>query len=294
MKKKLLSLVIGLTFLVSSVAMAAPKAKLSGNITCSGSTALLPLVKSAAVQFMKNNPDVNITVSGGGSGTGIQQASDGIVDIGNSDVIANKPGLVDHPIAIIPFAIIVNPDVNVKNLTQKQLVGLLSGSIQNWKSVGGKDQAVTIVTRQASSGSRMTIQTVVMKNTPISSNAIICESNGALKSTVASTPGAIGYIDFPYVDSSIKALSYNGIAPTNENVKNGKYTITTFGHMYTKGNGSALAQEFIKYIKSPSVQNTIVVQNKFIPLQSKTAASKATKVKLNVKTGSKKSTKKVH
>jgi phosphate transport system substrate-binding protein len=244
------------------------KNELSGAVTASGSTALLPLVKQAATDFMDSNKNVNVTVAGGGSGTGLQQAKDGVVDIGNSDIEAESgSGLVDHQIAIEPFAFVVNNGVKVTSLTKNQLIGIFSGNITNWKNVGGEDSKIMVITRQASSGTRRVIQKEVMGNSEFTKNAVTGDSNGAVKTTVINTPNSIGYVDFAYVDTKLKAISYNGISPTIENVKNGTYTLTSIGHMYTKAQPNPQAKAFIDYIQSPDFQNNALPKYQFVPVK---------------------------
>ena len=244
------------------------KNEISGTVTASGSTALLPLVKQAATDFMDTNKNVNVTIAGGGSGTGLQQVKDGVVNIGNSDVEAEAGnGLIDHQIAIEPFAFVVNKGITTTSLTKDQLIGIFSGNITNWKAVGGKDSKIRVIMRQASSGTRKVIQKEVMGNSQFTNNAVTGDSNGAVKTTVMNTPNSIGYVDFAYVDSNLKAISYNGISPTIENVKNGTYTLTSIGHMYTKGEPKAEVKAFIDYIQSPTFQNNALSKYQFVPVK---------------------------
>ena len=241
---------------------------ITGKVSASGSTALLPIVKEAAKGYMDINKKLNVSVGGGGSGTGLQQVKDGTVDIGNSDMFdESNSGLVDNQVAIEPFAFIVNKNVKVSNLTKQQLIGIFSGEITNWSVLGGDKAKIVVVMRQASSGTRLTIQKEVMGNKKFTTNAVVIESSGAVKKTVANTPYSIGYVDFAYVDSSLKALSYNGIAPIIKNVKNGKYTLKSIGHMYTKGAPKPAVKGFIQYIQSADFQNTVLPKYKFVPIK---------------------------
>lgn len=265
----LLISMIGIVSGCSSSGTTTPtKTGLSGTVKASGSTALLPIVKQAASDFMASNKNVNVTVAAGGSGTGLQQVKDGVVDIGNSDVAAeSNSGLIDHQVAIEPFAFVANNNVKVNNLTKEQLIGIFSGKIKNWKDIGGDDAKILVVMRQESSGTRKTIQKEVMGATSFTVNGVIGESNGAVKKTVAGTPYAIGFVDFAYVDTSLKAISYNGIAPTIDNVKNGKYTLTSIGHMYTKGEAAGSVKAFIEYIQSTKFQNDVLPKYQFVQIK---------------------------
>ena len=193
----------------------AGSSEIQGTVTASGSTALLPLLKPAQEEFQKKHPKVTVNISGGGSFTGMNQVASGAVNIGNSDVALTPEykdkGLVDYQIAVAPFVFITNPDVSVDSLTQQQYVDILTGKITNWKEVGGKDQKITLIHRAKSSGSRATIASVVLKDAAFTDNAVIQDSNGAVRAGIASTPGAIGYVDAAYADASVKTLAYNGV-----------------------------------------------------------------------------------
>ncbi|HVJ49582.1 phosphate ABC transporter substrate-binding protein [Desulfitobacterium sp.] len=241
-------------------------------ITAAGSTALQPLAKIAADDFMKKNAGVQVNISGGGSFTGLNNVASGSVEIGNSDVTADSSpdtkdkGLVDHQVAVEPFLNIVNKDVTVDDLTQAQLTDIYTGKITNWKDVGGKDEKITIIGRAASSGSRATISKVVMGGKDFTTAATAQDSTGNLITGVAQTPGSIGYIDAAYLKDTIKALKYNGVAYTADAVINGQYPIYSYGHMYTKGEATGTVKAYLDYIMSADFQNTNVEKAGFIPV----------------------------
>ncbi|WP_438447977.1 phosphate ABC transporter substrate-binding protein [Gorillibacterium sp. sgz5001074] len=243
----------------SAAASAKPAApQVEGTASASGSSALLPLVKAAAEDFMAKNPKATINVTGGGSGTGLKNVADGTSDIGNSDVAAGDEykdkGLVDHIVAVAPFAIIVNNDVNVDNLTKAQAQDIFSGKITNWKDVGGKDLKITVVHRPDSSGSRKLVQQIVMGDKSFTKDGIQQAESGAMKTSVATTSGAIGYIDTPYIDNTLKAVKFEGVAFSADSIKDGKYPLFGQEHMYTKGEPKGAVKAFIDYIMSDDFQ----------------------------------------
>lgn len=243
--------------------------KISGKISASGSTALLPLLKPAQEAFQDKYKDVTVNVAGGGSFTGMNQVAEGSVDIGDSDV--NLPdeykdkGLVDHKVVVEPFVFIVDKANKVDNLTKDQVIGILTGKITNWKEVGGDDQKITLIHRAKSSGSRATISDVVLKGANFTDDAVIQDSNGAVRAAIASTPGAIGYVDAPYADDSVKVLKFDGVEYSAQNIIDGKYPIYGYGHMYTKGEPTGAVKAFIDYILSDEFQNSQVEKLGFIP-----------------------------
>lgn len=245
---------------------------LSGTVTVSGSTALLPLVQQAAEDFMNLHPNVNVVVSGGGSFTGLQQVAAGSVNIGDSDVAAPSDyasaGLVDHQVAVAPFLIVVNPDVTIDNLTAQQAVDIFTGKITNWKEVGGPDKPIAIIHRAMSSGSRATITAIVLHGAQFTDKATILNSNGDVRQAISQTPGAIGYIDAAYLDSSVKALKYNGVAYSPENVANGSYPLFAYEHMYTKGEPTGATAAFLQYVLSADFQNKSVTKAGFLPVSA--------------------------
>ena len=224
-------------------------AEVSGKVSASGSTALLPLLKPAQEEFHKMYDKVTVNIAGGGSFTGMNQVSEGTVNIGNSDVALptefKDKGIVDHKVVVLPFVFITNKDVTVDNLTEQQAVDILTGKITNWKEVGGQDKAITIIHRAKSSGSRATITETVLKGAAFTDQAVIQDSNGAVKAAIANTPGAIGYVDAPYADGSVKTLDYNGVKYSPEAVTSGKYPVYSYGHMYTKGEATGATKAFI-------------------------------------------------
>ncbi len=241
-----------------------------GTVTASGSTALLPLLKPAQEEFQKKNAKATVTIAGGGSFTGLNQVSAGSVNIGNSDVALTDEykdkGLVDHQVAVAPFVFIANQDVSVDSLTQQQYVDILTGKITNWKEVGGKDQKITLIHRSKSSGSRATIAAVVLKGAAFTDNAIIQDSNGAVRTAISSTPGSIGYVDAAYADTTVKSIAFNGEKYSADAVINGKYPVYAYEHMFTKGEATGAVKAFIDYVMSKDFQETYVEKNGFVPM----------------------------
>ncbi len=273
-KSKMLVAAVALLLGVSLVAGCGGKkeatADLQGTVTASGSTALLPLLKPAQEEFQKKHPKVTVNIAGGGSFTGMNQVASGAVNIGNSDVSITPEykdkGLVDFQVAVAPFVFITNPDVTVDNLTQQQYVDIFTGKITNWKEVGGKDEKITIIHRAKSSGSRATIAEVVLKGAAFTDNAVIQDSNGAVRAAIASTPGAIGYVDAAYADNTVKTLAFNGVKYSADAVANGQYPVYAYEHMYTKGQPTGAVKAFIDYVLSPEFQNTYVEKQGFLPM----------------------------
>ena len=240
---------------------------LSGTVTASGSSALLPLAQAAADKFMESNPDLVITVNGGGSGEGLKQVADGSVDIGNSDVSAEEKldadvakTLTDHEVAIVAMAPVVNKDLGITSLTTDQLVSIFTGKVTNWKDVGGPDEEILLVTRPSSSGTRALFKEWALNGEEEASNeALETDDSGTLVQTISDNVGAIGYVALSYLvnNDAVQSVAIDGVEPTLENTYNGTYKVWGYEHMYTKGEGSELAQSFIKYMMSDDFAGNI-------------------------------------
>lgn len=264
---------LGLLALISLTLLAACGAQNSSgeSITAVGSSALQPLVEAAAEQYQSDNLGVFINVQGGGSGTGLSQIQQGAVQIGNSDLFAEEKAgiqakkLVDHRVAVVGITPILNKKVGVKNLTVTQLRQLFTGEITNWKQVGGKNLPVVVVNRAQGSGTRATFERWVMNGRqPMAAQEQ--DSTGMVRSIVASTPGAVSYVAFSYVDKTVVAPSLDGVTPTDKHVTTNDWPIWSYEHMYTKGEPTGLTKKFLAYIQSPKMQTKLVAKMGYIPV----------------------------
>ncbi len=234
---------------------------LSGHLSIKGSTALQPLVAAAAQTFHRLHPQANITVAGGGSVNGLNTVTTNQADIGDSDIYADPalypdPNLTDHIVCVIPFTMVVNPDVNVTSLTQQQIIDIFStNTINNWSQVGGNDLPIVPVIRPSTSGTRATFRKYVLGGRDQNGQLLQTDSSQTVLSTVAQTPGAIGYLALSVVNSSVHIVAINGKAATPGNIANGSYTFWSYEHMYTLGTSNQLAKAFLDYMLTPDVQN---------------------------------------
>lgn len=242
-------------------------------IVATGSTALQPLVEQAGQAYQNEHTNVTINVQGGGSGAGLSQVAKGSVNIGNSDLFAqdqkglDAKGLVDHKVAVVGMAPVINKDANVTNVSKEQLVKIFQGKITNWKEVGGKDEKITVVNRAQGSGTRATFEKWGLDNAKVATSQEQ-DSNGTVQKIVSTTPGAISYLAFSYVKSDVQALSIDNVKPTEANVATNKWKIWAYEHMYTKGQPTGELKNFLTYMTSKAVQGSLVKKLGYIPLTS--------------------------
>lgn len=251
---------------------AASSSSLSGSITGSGSSALLPLAKDAVDKFKELHPEVSITLNGGGSGTGLKQVADGSVDIGNSDVAADTKldkavadGLVDHKVCVVTMAPVVNKDIaaTVKSLTKQQLTDIFTAKITNWKEVGGPDEEIVLITRPSTSGTRALFKEFALGGAEEASNkSLETDDSGTLLQSIKDNKGAIGYVALSYLvnNQDVATVSVDGVAPTLENTYNGTYPVWGYEHMYTKGEPNATVKAYLDFIMSDEYGKSMEAQ----------------------------------
>jgi phosphate transport system substrate-binding protein len=233
---------------------------IKGTITEAGSTTVQPIAEKMADAFHQKNPGITITIQGGGTGVGIKSANDGTVDIGaaSRELTDQDPKLVKHLLCRDGIAIIVNPSNKMVNISKQQIIDIFAGKITNWSQVGGDNKEMHIVSREEGSGTRTAFTDMVMGKELIVKTAILQSSNGAIRTTIANDAQAIGYLSLGYVNKSVKALSVDGIACTEESAKSGKYPIVRPLYFLTKTDPTGLVKQFIDFCRSDEAQKIII------------------------------------
>ena len=222
----------------SEAAPAETTADLSGSVSMVGSTSMEKLANALSEAFMEEYPDVTVTAEFVGSGAGIEAVTNGTADIGNSSRSLKDEeeaaGVVENVVAIDGIAVCVDPANEVADLTKEQLANIYNGTITNWKELGGAEEPIIVIGREAGSGTRGAFEELVdLKDACKYANEL--DSTGAVIAKVASTPGAIGYASLDALDDSVKALSLEGVEATAENIKAGNYFLSRPFVMATKG-----------------------------------------------------------
>ncbi len=236
--------------------------ELSGSVSTDGSTSMQKVINTLGEAFMNENKSITFTYNPTGSGSGIKAVQEGRCDIGLSSralkAEEKEAGLKETVLAYDGIAIIVNPENPVKDLTIEQIADIYTGKITNWKELGGNDAEIVLIGREAGSGTRDGFET-------ITGTADACQyrqeltSTGDVITTVAQNPDAIGYASLASIKDTVKALSVNGVVPSEETVKDGSYAIQRPFVLVTV-EGKALneyAQKFFEYITSSEAAGLI-------------------------------------
>lgn len=262
--KKILLILAGLFVIANAfTACGNESTRLNGTITLNGSTSMNKLANALKEGYMEANPGVTVNVEFTGSGTGIQAAIDGTADIGNSSRELKEEeisaGLVENIVAIDGIAIITNKDVIVEDVTSEELAKIYKGEIKNWKELDGKDAPIVVIGRESGSGTRGAFEEL-LEVEDVCAYAQEIDSTGGVLSTVANTPGAIGYISLDVIDETVNVMAIDGVVASEKNIVAGSYMLSRPFVMATKGEITAqseLVQSFFAYIESEEGQTII-------------------------------------
>lgn len=248
----------------------------AADIAINGSTTVLPVIQKGAEQFMAQNPGIALSISGGGSGNGIKALVDSLAQIAMSSreikssekeqAAAKGVTPVQFAIAIDAIVPVINPANPVKNLTLDELRGIYTGSINNWKQLGGEDTRIVVISRDTSSGTYETWEGMVMKGERVAPSALLQASNGAVVQAVSKNKNAIGYIGIGYLDKSTKSVQVNGKTASPETALSREWPLSRELYLYTNGQPAADIKAFIDYMLDPQRGQKDVLAVGFVPL----------------------------
>ena len=246
-------------------------ANLSGTISLAGSTSMEKLCEAMSESFMEKYSGITVTVEYTGSGAGLESLASGSVDIGNSSRHLKDEelsgGAVENVVAIDGIAVIEDKENTVTDISAEDLAKIYTGEISNWSELGGKDEAIVVIGREAGSGTRDAFEELL----EVADNCAYAQeldSTGAVLAKVASTPGAIGYVSLDVVDDSVIAISIDGTEPTEEKILAGNYLLSRPFVMATNGEISAqndLVKTWFDYMKSEDGKSVISQVGLIIP-----------------------------
>ncbi len=255
----------------ADTAAAAAETKLSGTVTLAGSTSMQKLCEAMIESFEEVYPDITVTAEYTGSGAGLEALAGGKTDIGNASRSLKdgekQSGAVENVVAIDGIAVITNKDSVVADLTAQQLTDIYTGKITNWKDLGGGDEAIVVLGREAGSGTRGAFEEL-LKIEDQCAYAQELDSTGGVLAKVAATPGSIGYVSLDVVDDTVKALSLDGVEPTEENIVAGSYKLSRPFVMATLGTieeQNDLVKTWFGYVHSDEGKAVIKAMGLILP-----------------------------
>ena len=245
-------------------------AALSGKLVASGSTSVQPIFELLGEAFMAKNPDVTVEVQAGGSSTGFTNVVGKVTEVGNlsrelKEEEAATPDLQQNILCLDGIAVVVNPASTVKDLTLEQVAQIFTGAITNWNQVGGADQAIQVVSREAGSGTRGAFEEILDIEDKVLAHQEVNET-GIVKNTVAGNPNAIGYISLGSLDETVHAVSVDGVAPEEAAVLDNSYKITRPFIACNLGTPSPIFQAFLDFTFSEEGATTIR-DHGFVPVK---------------------------
>jgi len=271
MKKRIFFISILVLIFLGSASFA-----LAGNIVIKGSTTVLPIAQKVAEAYMKENPEVSISLSGGGSGNGIKAIIDGTTDIADSSRFIKGREIklaVEKGVYPVPFRVaydcivpVVHPTNPIKDISIDQLKAIYMGEVKNWKDIGGPDKKLAVISRDTSSGTYEVWEKKVMKKEKVFPGALLQASNGAVAQAVAKNKYAIGYIGLGYLNKDVKALPVNGVVGSEETTLDGSFPISRPLFMFTQGWPEGDTVKFINYVLHPQKGQKLVGESGYVPL----------------------------
>ncbi len=291
--RRSLALTILLSFFLASCGPVASQStsptQASAYIENKGSDTIVNLALAWAERYQSEHPDARISVTGGGSGTGIAALLNGTADIANASrqieseemQQATSKGInpVEHVIARDAIAVIVNPENPVGQLTLQQISDIYSGKISNWQEVGGEDRPIVRLSRETNSGTHVYFLEMVLRlgdkdnKTLFSTDTLLLPSSEGIVNEVRQNPNAIGYDGLGYVPADLKMIAIARqpgapyVLPSIATVNDNSYPIARDLYMYTAGVPSGAAAAYLDWIMHSDEAQAIVVQLGFVPIK---------------------------
>ena len=246
------------------------------SVTIKGSTTVLPIAQATAEVFMNRNRTVNISVQGGGSSVGIAALLDGTTDIADASRAIKDAELAKaasrgikpkaHVVAMDGIAVVVHPTNSVNDLSKNQIKDIYTGKISDWSAVGGAGGKIVVVGRDSASGTFEAFTELALGGAKTRSDALLSASNQAVATTVATTPGAIGYVGLGFLTDKVKDVTVDGVKCTKETVLSVKYPLSRPLFMYTNGTPKGGVKEYLDFVVGSEGQR-LAEENGYVGLQ---------------------------
>lgn len=276
-KITIITMVVALafSFLLTSCKKEGEEGAEQVKLTVTGSTTVLPVMQKVAEDYMNEHENFEISISGGGSGNGIAALMDGTCDIAMASrkmkdeekKKMDEKGIdfKEVEIAYDGISVVLHPSNPVEELTKDQVHDIYTGDIKNWSEVGGPDLEIVVVSRDTASGTYGMFMKKVVNEDPLREDSLMQASNAAVRSAVAGSEGAIGYIGLGYVDDTVKPIKIDGVEPSVETVASGEYPVSRALNLYYPKDSKAGVNELIEYVLGDKGQK-IVKEVGYIPL----------------------------
>ena len=265
-----------LSIIACSILLFSASFSFAENLVIKGSTTVLPIAQKVAEAYMKENPEVKISISGGGSGNGMKAIIDGTTDIGNASrfikgkevKLAMEKGVYPVPFRVAYDCIIpvVHPSNKLSDISLEKLKAIYTGDIKNFKEVGGPDKKIVVISRDTSSGTYEVWNKKVLKKARVFPGALLQASNGAVAQAVAKNKNAIGYIGIGYLNKDVKPVKVNGIEGTFETTLDGSFPVSRPLFMFTQGWPEGKTVKFLNYLLHPEKGQKLVGESGYVPL----------------------------
>jgi phosphate transport system substrate-binding protein len=264
---------VGMILLLLVLGAAAP----AETLQIEGSTTVGPIADAFAGYFKEVYPDLQITVNQTGSGDGAAALIDGRCDVADmsrfmkpgefSKAVGNGVLPVAHVVAMDGVCVVLHPSNPVAALTKAQICDIYMGKITNWSKVGGASMPIVVISRDTSSGTYETFETLVMNKQKMGSGVEYVNSNPQAQARVKTTRGAIGYVGLGFVDSSVKAIKVDGIMPSRQTIASGTYPVARPLFMFTNGYPSlgSMVHKFCTFYLTEKGQELVEAKG-FVPL----------------------------
>jgi phosphate transport system substrate-binding protein len=250
---------LGFLFFLMVLSLVTSCQRRQAGVTVAGSTSVEPFAELLAEEYMLHHPQSHIYVQGGGSTAGIEAVRTHAAHIGMSSrsLKTDEKDLYAVTVAKDAIAIIVHPGNPITELSLPQIRQVFSGKIRNWNEIGGHFRPIVLVTREEGSGTREAFQKMVMEKEEIGLEALVQDSNGAIRQVVASDPNAIGYISLGLVNEKVKALMISGVEPNLKNIVSGRYRLVRPFLFVFNGSPKGEADSFLEFVLSPDAQELL-------------------------------------
>jgi phosphate transport system substrate-binding protein len=229
------------------------------SVIIAGSTSIQPFAERLVEVYTQKHKNAKFNVQGGGSSAGIKTVQNGVCNIGMSsrELKPEEKGLIETVIAYDGIVIIVNQKNHLVNLSLNQVADIFTGKIKYWNELGGAKHRINVITREDGSGTRQSFEDKVLRDKTVTADALVQDSNGAVREIVANDPNALGYISFGLVDNRVKALALDSVVPTFESIKQRKYPIVRPFLFLTNCPPQGLVKDFINFVLSADGQKLL-------------------------------------